>query len=473
MRTHTVAGSFRDPSGHLFYSDGRLYRQVNACYKENYDQLMTSGLYEALSTSGLLVPHRESGPSGAQTDPSRTQSDPSGAHPGNVYRVIEPDVIPFVSYPFEWCFSQLKDAALLTLEIQKKALEFGMTLKDCSNYNVQFKGGKPVFIDTLSFERYMEGRPWVAYRQFCQHFLAPLALMHYKDILLNQLLRNHLDGIPLDLASTLLPWRTNLVFSLLSHIHLHAKSQKQFADKAVDVEKHTMGRLAFLGLIDSCESAIRRLKWSSGSTEWSAYYECTNYSAAALGHKKEIIGAYLERTKGDIVWDFGANTGVFSRLASNRGIYTVAFDNDPAAVEINYRECVKNNETALLPLQLDITNPSPGLGWNNRERMSLLERGPADTACALALVHHLALSNNLPLGKIAEFFRCVCGNLIIEFVPKRDSQVQRILATREDIFPEYTQEAFEEEFLPYFTILDSTPIKDSDRTVYLMSGKQV
>lgn len=466
MRTHTVAGSFRDPSGTLFYRDGRLYRQVNTCYKENYDQLMTSGLYETLSTSGLLIPHREVETPGAQ-------SDTPGAHPGNVYKVIEPDVIPFVSYPFEWCFSQLKDAALLTLEVQKKALEFGMTLKDCSNYNVQFMGGKPVFIDTLSFERYVEGRPWVAYRQFCQHFLAPLALMRYKDVRLNQLLRSHMDGIPLDLASTLLPWRTNLVFSLFSHIHLHAKSQKQFADKTVDVDKHTMGRLAFLGLLDSCESAIRRLKWSSGGTEWSAYYECTNYSTEALEHKKEIVDTYLDRTQGDIVWDFGANTGVFSRLASNRGIYTVAFDNDPAAVEINYREIVKKNETALLPLQLDITNPSPGLGWDNRERMSLLERGPALTACALALIHHLALSNNLPLGKIAEFFRRVCGNLIIEFIPKRDSQVQRMLSTREDIFPGYTQEAFEEEFLNYFTILDSTPIRDSDRTVYLMSGKQV
>lgn len=459
MRTHTVAGSFRDPSGHLFYRDGRLYRQVNTLYRENYDHLMTSGLYETLSASGLLIPHRE--------------VDTPGTQSGTVYKVIEPDVVPFVSYPFEWCFSQLKDAALLTLEVQKRALDFGMTLKDCSNYNVQFRCGKPVFIDTLSFEHYVEGRPWVAYRQFCQHFLAPLALMRYKDIRLSQLLRNYLDGIPLDLASTLLPWHTNLVFSLLSHIHLHAKSQKQFAGKTVDIEKHTMGRLAFLGLIDSCESAINRLKWTAGGTEWSAYYENTNYSTEALEHKKQIVGTYLDRTKGNIVWDFGANTGVFSRLASGRGLYTVAFDNDPAAVEINYRESVKKNETSLLPLWLDITNPSPGIGWNNRERMSLIERGPADTACALALVHHLALSNNLPLKKIAEFFRSVCGNLIIEFVPKRDSQVQRMLSTREDIFPGYTQAAFEEDFLNYFTLLDSTPIKDSERTVYLMTGKQV
>lgn len=199
-----MPGSFRDPSGFIFFENGSLYRQVNIVYRENYDQLINSGLYETLVRLGLMVSHEE--------------VDLHYARTNSAYRILKPALIPFISYPYEWCFSQLKDAALTTLEIQKKALDFGMSLKDASAYNIQFLDGKPVFIDTLSFEKYEEGQPWVAYRQFCQHFLAPLALMCFSDVRLNQLLRIYPDGIPLDLASCLLPLRTFLKFSLLSHI---------------------------------------------------------------------------------------------------------------------------------------------------------------------------------------------------------------------------------------------------------------
>ena len=169
------SGSFRDSNGFVFWQDGALYRQVNTSYKDNYEHLMESGLYEVLVSGGLLLPHEEVNIQSSQPDLA--------------YKVIRPELIPFISYPYEWCFSQLKDAALTTLEIQKTCLDFGMSLKDCSAYNIQFRKGKPVLIDTLSFEKYREGQPWVAYRQFCQHFLAPLALMSHKDIRLNQLLR--------------------------------------------------------------------------------------------------------------------------------------------------------------------------------------------------------------------------------------------------------------------------------------------
>ena len=175
MSSRTIPSSFRDPSGFLFFQDGSVYRQVNAIYKENYDHLIGSGLYKALVASGLLVSHEEVGMNYARSD--------------NAYKILKPELIPFVSYPYEWCFSQLKEAALTTLKIQKVALDFGMTLKDSSAYNIQFMKGRAVFIDTISFERYREGQPWVAYRQFCQHFLAPLALMSYRDIRLGRLFR--------------------------------------------------------------------------------------------------------------------------------------------------------------------------------------------------------------------------------------------------------------------------------------------
>jgi hypothetical protein len=454
-----IPSSFRDPSGFLFSRDGLLYRQVNTGYKENYDLLMTSGLYQSLADSGLLVSHQEVGLDYAKTD--------------QAYKILKPELIPFVSYPYEWCFSQLKDAALATLEIQKVALDFGMSLKDSSAYNIQFLKGKPVLIDTLSFEKYNEGQPWVAYKQFCQHFLAPLVLAGYRDIRLNQLLRVYMDGIPLDLTSSLLPFRTRFRFSLLTHIHLHAKSQKRFADKQVKVNNRKISRMSFLGLIDNLYSAVKRLKWNLGQTEWGDYYDKTNYSTDSFELKKQYVAEYIDKINPKVVWDLGANTGVFSRIASDKGIQTISFDVDPIAVEKNYLESVQKNEANILPLLLDLTNPSSGIGWEHRERTAFMERGPVDTVLALALIHHLAISNNLPIDRIAKFFHSICNSLIIEFIPKSDSQVQKLLATREDIFPDYTLQVFENSFNKFFAISASVKIKDTERFLYLLAGKEI
>lgn len=459
-----IESSFRDPSGFLFYQDGVIYRQINYIYKENYDYLVNSGLYKTLVDVGSLIRHEE--------------VDLDYPKPDNVYKIIKPEPIPFISYPYEWCFSQLKDAALLTLDIQKKSLNSGMILKDATAYNIQFKEGKPVFIDTLSFEKYHEGKPWVAFTQFCQHFLAPLALMSYTDIRLSQLSREFIDGVPLDLASRLLPFHTRLRFSLLTNIHLQAKTQKYFADnplskdKIKKLKKYKIRLSSMLKLIEALKFAVKKLKWQSQHTEWANYYEDTNYSQDGLHHKKELIAKHLENINPKIVWDLGANIGLFSRIASDKGIQTISFDIDPSAVEKNYLEAVEKSETNISPLLLDLTNPSPNIGWQNQERMSILERGPADTVFALALIHHLAISNNLPFNNIAEFFSQICHSLIIEFVPKKDSQLQRLLSVREDIFSDYTQPNFESEFSRYFSIQDSTKIRDTKRTLYLMEKRQ-
>lgn len=455
MISRKISASFRDPSGFLFYWEGQLYRQVNKVYQENYDHLMRSGLYEELVNSGLLIPHSE--------------IELSPPIPETSYKIIKPEVLPFISYPYEWCFSQLKDAALTTIKIQKKALDYGMSLKDGSAYNIQFLRATPLLIDTLSFEKYAEGQPWVAYRQFCQHFLAPLALMSYTDMRLNQLLKIFLDGIPLDIASSLLPFRSRFRFSLLTHIHLHAKSQKYFAGKTIKREKgHEFGHLAFQGLLDNLESAISRLTWQAGNTEWADYYADTNYSHEAHRHKKQLVTDFLEMVKPQFVLDMGANTGVFSRICSEMQIATVSLDFDLAAVEKNYLDCQIRKDPYILPLCIDITNPSPAIGWENQERTSFLERNPADTTIALALIHHLAISNNLPLEKLAKFFHMISRSLIIEFVPKSDSQVQRLLSSREDIFPDYCQDAFEKVFQQYFVLIKSIKIIDSNRGLYLM-----
>ena len=460
MRTDGVLGSsFRDPSGFVFRHEGRLRRQVNECYAPSYTRLMESGLAEHLWDAGHLVRHRE------------VETPVALEHPG--WRTIEPDLVPFVSYPYEWCYSQLRDAALLTLSVQSIALEHGMTLKDASAYNVQFLDGRPLLIDTLSFEAYDGNQPWVAYRQFCQHFLAPLALMRHCHDRLGLLSRTFIDGVPLEVAGRLLPWWTKLRPGLCMHLHLQAKAQRRWADRPPDARRLEggMGKRAMLGLIDSLTNTVKALKPPERGSEWSRYYEETNYSETAADQKREALDSMLEESRPRTVWDLGANTGLYSRVASRMGAMTVAFDVDSQAVELNYRRMRAENEPNMLPLVLDLTNPSAAIGWHSRERDSLLQRGPADLCMALALVHHLAVSNNVPLPGVAGFLRAAGRRLIIEFVPKGDSQVRRLLSTREDVFPEYHEQGFEQAFLEAFRILRREPIRDSARVLYLMEAR--
>jgi hypothetical protein len=454
-----LAASFRDPSGFLFSRDGVLYRQVNHKYEQEYVRLMESGLYEKLVKAGLLIPHVEVDQPPAQEEAA--------------FKVIQPERVLFISYPYEWSFGQLKDAALATLSIQRRALKAGMSLKDASAYNIQFVRGKATLIDTLSFEMYKEGQPWVAYRQFCQHFLAPLALMVLKDIRLNQLLRVYIDGVPLDLASQLLPWTTRFNFGLLTNIHLHAGAQKRYAYAGEEVKSRsgsTFGKQAMIGLIDSLSATIRKLDWKPGGTQWGNYYDITNYSDVAFEHKKLLVGEWVKQVNPAIAWDLGANNGVFSRVVSAAGSFVVSFDIDPAAVEQNYRQAKSEKAANLLPLLLDLTNPSPALGWANRERDSFGLRGPANMVLALAVVHHLAISNNVPLPQLADFFAETGEWLVIEFVPKSDSQAQKLLASREDIFPNYTRAGFEEAFKKRFKIHNAVDVRESERVLYLMQG---
>ena len=344
-----------------------------------------------------------------------------------------------------------------------------MTLKDSSAYNIQFKGCKPILIDTLSFEMYKEGDIWKAYKQLCSHFLAPLALMAHKDIRLSQLLRNYVDGIPLDMASALLPTKMFLSYSLLAHIHAHAKSQKHYGDKKVKITKQKkLSKNQFVGLVSSLHSGIQKLNWSPKGTQWADYYSDTNYSEQGFEQKKRVVSDWLDDVKPSIVWDLGANTGVFNRATASKGVFTVSFDIDPAAVEQNFLTAQEDADTNILPLLLDLTNPSPNVGWANSERRSFVDRGPADVVMALALIHHLAIGNNLPLSRIAAFFQTISKFLIIEFIPKTDSQISRLLVTREDIFDDYTLENFEETFTDSFNIRQKIKLDDSERTLYLM-----
>lgn len=461
INTKTHDSSFRDPSGFLFWQDEKLYRFISTSYKENFECLLNSGLWEHLLNKKLIVNHIE--------------SDIDSIDFENKYKIYKPDILPFISYPYEWNFSALKEAALLTLKIQKISLKYNMSLKDASAYNVQFVGTKPIFIDILSFEKYKENVPWIAYKQFCQHFLSPLLLMSYNEQALQSLLLGNIDGIPLELTTKLLPKRTLFNFSIFTHIHLNAFMQKSLQDKPLKnngSNNVALSKNSQINLLNDLENLIKNLQIKNNKTVWADYYNAkniNNYNDDSFEHKKQLVKEYLGLTNSKTVVDLGANAGMFSKIAAETKDYVISCDMDYLAVENNYSQLKNENNEKILPLIINLCTPSPSIGWFCKERPSFFERIGNNTVFGLALIHHLRISNNVPVKQLAEFFSKISNDLIIEFVSKEDCMAQKLLSTREDIFDDYSKEIFEKEFSNYFNIIKSSQIGDSQRFLYLMN----
>lgn len=455
-------GSFRDPSGFVFEEEGRIYRSINESYRPHFEKMIQSDLYRHLVEKRRLLPFQES---------SKTIED--------AWKTVEVEKLPFISYPYEWSFHQLKDAAILTLQVHLESLKHGMSLKDASAYNVQFFKGKPIFIDLLSFETYVEGTPWIAYRQYISHFLGPLLLMSYTDIRHGMLLTNYLDGLPIDYVAANLPWRTRFKPSIFINIHLHAKLLKKHeSTKGRNAERQTENNVkpmplkSQINMIEGLLEMTKAVKSPMLSTEWGDYYNDTNYDDASFQEKGRIIESICERVRPKIACDLGANLGEFSRVFAKHAQHVLSPDIDPVAVDRNYRLVQKNKETNIFPFLQNLCNPSPGIGWMNEERSPFLERARCDLAAGLAVIHHLCIGNNLPLEHVARMFHTLAPNAILEFVPKEDSQVQRLLSSREDIFPDYDLEHCQKAFELYYGKCEAFPIAGTCRTILFLSERR-
>ncbi len=445
--------SWRDPSGFVYRRDGVVHRQIQPSFAAEWRHFLDSGLQARLVERRMLIGHEE--------------APLSDAFDRSAHLIIRPEPIDLISYPYEWTFGELRDAALLTLDAQLEALSHGMTLRDASAYNVQFRGVRPVLIDSLSFARLEPDAPWVAYRQFCEHFLAPLALMAMRDIRCGRLLRSGIDGVPLDLAARLLPGSSRLRLGLGAHLHLHARSQRQHADSAGSGRKARLSLSRQIALIQSLRSTVSGLHWEPAGTEWADYADHTSYDDEATRSKEAIVSAMLSASAGGAtVWDLGANTGRYSAIASRLGRRVIAFDIDPAAAERHYRSLRRDGRTDTTPLVMDLADPSPALGWAHQERRSLQERGGDGVLLALALVHHLAIGRNVPLRMLLGWLAELGSELIIEWVPREDAMAQRLLAAREDIFERYTEDEFRTALAKRWTEVGRSPIEGTARVLY-------
>lgn len=450
--------AFKNLKGFVTFQDGQLYRKISVKRKDDYLKFFESGLYKKLLDKKYIVPVKETDFEGDR----------------NNFKEIVQQTPFFYSYSYEWSFSQLKDAALLLLAVQKIALEHGMTLNSAKCENIQFYGAKPMIFDPFIFEKYDEGINWGAYEEFCRMFLAPLALMSYTDVRLGQLLKTYIKGIPLDLACHVLPLTANLHMGLVTHIFKHAKRIKERElninksrgkDKKQTIQQ---GKEVLKSLAD----CVKSLSFPESKNEWGNYYKHTSYSDKAFFAKKEIITNYLDRVNPSLVYDLGSNRGKFSRIASNKKINTVAFDIDAVAVEKNYLHAKKAKETHILPLLQDLTNPSSDIGFMNLEKTSFQKRTKPDLTMALALLPHLVLKNGLLFEDVAKFLRTLSAHLIIEFVPNDDKKVKEILSLCNQEYPNYTEERFVKVFEKYYDILEHHPVADTKRTLYLMQVKE-
>jgi SAM-dependent methyltransferase len=444
--------SFRDPAGFVFLDGGRYLRQVNQQYAGAYERLMQSGLYEELVKRCSLIPH--------EFLPNHNGPD------GKAYKVLLPQQLEWITYPYEWTFDMLKDAALLTLSIQQSALNHGMILKDASAYNIQFVDGKPMWIDSLSFEPLDAEQPWVAYRQFCQHFLFPLLIGHYKGIRAQQWLQLYLDGLPVDLTASLLPWHTRFRLGTAMHVHLQHKYIRKRSSAPAN---HTFSLRKFHQLASHLGEVIRRLKWPDKKTVWGDYYESTILSQAYLGEKTEILEDLMKMVQAQTVIDLGANSGHFSRLLLKGNRKVLAVDNDHLALNRFYQSARKDSPLPVQILITDLLNPSPGIGWSNNERSSFNARFKADLVLALALVHHLYFTGAIPLPRIlGEMARLSSGFLIIEFVTIDDPKVKEISANKIMTCQHYSVEFFEAAARPFFSVESKIPLAAGNRILYLM-----
>jgi hypothetical protein len=451
MESKRNTSSFRDPSGYVFIEDNKVKRVINQIYFEQYKALTDSGFYKILFDKKYLIPHQEV---------SKTDSEIT----------IEASKIPFINYPYEWSFLQYKHAALLTLKIQKLCLENNFILKDASAFNITFHEGKPIFIDTLSFDFYQENNPWLAYKQFIMHFLGPLVLTKYfgQDHL--KILSQNLEGISLQKLSKLLPFKSYLSPTILTNIHLLAKYDKKYESDKKKVNNN-LSKASQIKLLDGLYDFISNLLVDE-KTEWDHYYNQINYDNVAYQFKKEVVKNWFLAIKGKSLIDIGGNDGTFSRELNDLGKLIIVADVDPNAVEQNYKQVLKNKEKMILPIVADVLNLSANYGFNNEERFSFIDRvkdSNLDGCLALAVIHHITLSGNIPFSLSAKFFSKMAPNLLIEFPNRSDSWVQFLLDSKREFknhFDFYNEENFEKEYSVYFEILKKQRIASSERILY-------
>ena len=452
-------GSFRDPDTKVFRHGGAVLRCLTPRALADWEQLAATDFFKRLTAQRQVIP----------TELVDDRADVPALDTKWV-AVLKHETVPMVSYPYEWPFSMLRDAALLQLDVTLAALAEGMTLKDATPFNIQWVGPRPIFIDIGSFTAYHVGDPWAGYRQFCELFLYPLLLQAYKNVPFHPWLRGNLDGIEAEQCRSLLSARDYFRSGVLTHVYLQAKAQARYEGSVRNIKSDLrdagFGAQLITHNVAGLRRLVERLRWTPARSTWSDYQRTLTYESEDLRRKAAFVQQVLRVRRWRTVWDFGCNTGVYSRLASQHADYVLAVDADHVVIDRLYRALAEEGATNILPLVSDFANPSPGLGWRNRERSPLADRGTPELILCLALMHHLVVGRNIPLVELIEWLAGFGAELVIEFVDRDDSMVQRLLRHRDGQDVEYSVTAMEAALARYFGTVTKETLESGTRILY-------
>lgn len=453
-------GSFRDRNGRVFYWEGAVFRGLSQDALANWKLLSSKDFFHRLVADRKIVATERVGLDGLAV--SSELQGWSG--------YLRHEKIPFVSYPYEWSFGMLKDAALLQLELLMLALDDDMTLKDSSGFNFQWRGAKPVFIDVPSFEPLTPGEPWVGYQQFCEMFLFPLFLQAYKNVPFHPWLRGRIDGIEGEQLRKLMSLRDLFRRGVFTHLYLQSRMQTRFEDTNQDLRrdlrKAGFSQQLIKVNVRNLSHLVQGLKWKEPDSRRSHHSDESTCSDVDRRQKEDFVKGVVGARRRRLVWDLGCNTGALSRIASENADLVIAMDSDHLAVERLYSALKDEGSTRIQPLLYDIADPSPRVGWRLLERKSLTDRGMPDLTLCLALIHQLVIGANIPLNEVIGWLRDLGSELVIEFVPKEDPMVEKLLSNRLDEFTDYDLKKFENWLSAAFTIKRREELSTSSRILY-------
>ena len=457
-------GSFRDPDTRVFRHNGVIFRCLTPRALKDWNQLTSTDFFGRVSLDGTLI----------LTEQMTDFTDLPHLEP-KWTAVLKHQTVPFISYPYEWPFSMLKDAALLQLDLMLAALEERMTLKDATPFNIQWIGSRPTFIDVSSFTRYEPGDPWAGYRQFCQQFLYPLFLQAHKNIPFHPWLRGSLEGITPETYRSMLSGRDYLRPGVLTHVYLQAKAQARYESSDLNIRRDLRAAGFSAALIKNNVARLRQtieyLHWKPIRSTWSEYDRQHPYDDVDRQGKSNFVSQALARRRWSLVLDLGCNTGTYSRMAAKHAEHVLALDADHVVIDRLYRALKEQGDSTILPLVVDIVDPSPGLGWRGRERQPFSDRGSPELILCLALIHHLVIGRNIPLSELIAWLAGFGADLIIEFVDRRDPMVNRLLRNREGQEFEYSTSAVEAALTQCFSVVTHKTLESGTRTLYYAQAK--
>lgn len=458
--------SFRDRTNRVFYCDDSVYRGLRGDAVEDWKALSATRFFPRCMAEGQITRTEQVSPPEVLPDSIK----------GKYEIFLKHEKVTFISYPYEWCFGMLKDAALLQLDLLSSALDEGMVLKDSSTFNIQWHGSQPVFIDIPSFERYQSGAPWIGYRQFCQMFLYPLFLQAHKDIPFQPWFRGDIEGLTPSNFAKFLSFRDLFRRGAFTHGYLHAKIESKYASTTRNVKKDLRSAGFRIEMVKANVSSLRRLigrlSWKKRDSTWVDYTQDHSYTDTDMSAKLDFVRNAFSSNRWNLVWDLGCNTGAFSTIAADSGSSVVAVDSDHLAIERLYNKLKAEGTKSILPLVMNLANPSPSLGWRCQERVTLAQRGKPGLILALALIHHMVITANIPMEEFVDWLAQLGADLIIEFVSKEDPMVQVLLRHRIDQYTEYHIEAFERMLRSHFDIAKQVQLTSGTRTLFFAKQRK-